>query len=46
MGKSKISTRTRRLTMGAMFTALGVVLLWLGAVIEILDLSLAAIASF
>ncbi len=45
MGKMKISNRTRRLTMGAMFTALGVILLWLGAVVEVLDLSLAAIAS-
>lgn len=46
MGKNKISNRTRRLTMGAMFTALGVILLWLGAVVDVLDLTLAAIASF
>lgn len=45
MGKSNVSSRTRRLTMGALFVALGVVLLWLGAVVEVLDLSLAAIAS-
>lgn len=36
---------TRRLTLGAMFVALSVVLLWLGAVVEVLDLSLAALAS-
>lgn len=45
MGKMNVSNRTRRMTMGAMFTALGVILLWLGAVVEVLDLSLCAIAS-
>lgn len=45
MGKMNVSNRTRRLTMGAMFVALGVILLWIGAVVEVLDLSLAAIAS-
>lgn len=45
MGKSNVRARTRRMTMGAMFTALGVILLWVGAVVEVLDLSLAAIAS-
>ncbi|MBR6709155.1 MAG: hypothetical protein IKL84_05700 [Clostridia bacterium] len=45
MGKSNVKTATRRLTAGALFTALGVILLWLGAVVEVLDLSLAAIAS-
>lgn len=45
MGKMNVSNRTRRMTMGAMFVALGVILLWVGAVVEVLDLSLAAIAS-
>ncbi|MBQ2767343.1 MAG: hypothetical protein IJF49_04605 [Clostridia bacterium] len=45
MGKNRISAKTRRMTTGAAFVALGVILLWLGAVVEVLDLSLAAIAS-
>lgn len=45
MGKNRISPRTRRLTAGAAFVALGVLMLWLGAVVEVLDLSLAALAS-
>ncbi|MBR7184619.1 MAG: hypothetical protein IKD37_03320 [Clostridia bacterium] len=45
MGKSKISARTRRLTAGAVMVALGVLMLYLGALIEVLDLSLAALAS-
>lgn len=36
---------TRRLAVSAMLAALGVVLLWLGALVEVLDLSMAAIAS-
>lgn len=42
---NNIKSSTRRLTLGAMFVALGVIFLWLGAVIEVLDLSLAALAS-
>jgi hypothetical protein len=36
---------TRRLAVSAMLAALGVVLLWLGALVEVLDLSVAALAS-
>lgn len=45
MGKSNVAKKTKRLTVGATLVALGVVLLWLGAVVEVLDLSVAAIAS-
>lgn len=38
--------KTRALTLAAMLVALGVVLLGLGALIEVLDLSMAALASF
>ncbi|MBQ9099271.1 MAG: hypothetical protein IJY50_07570 [Clostridia bacterium] len=37
---------TRCLATSAVLSALGVILLWLGALIEVLDLSMAAIASF
>ncbi len=43
--KNRVSLRTRRLSLGALLTALGVVLLWFGALIEVLDLSAAALAS-
>ena len=36
---------TRRLAVSAMLAALGVVLLWLGALVEVLDLSVAVLAS-
>ena len=39
------SQATKRLTVCAMLSALGVVLLWLGSMIEVVDISLAAIAS-
>ena len=35
-----------RLTISAMLTALGVVILWLGAVVDVLDITMAAMASF
>lgn len=41
----KSRTNTRRLAFGAMLTALGVVLLYIGAVTDILDLTLCAAAS-
>ena len=37
--------KTKRLTTCAMLSALGVVLLWLGALIEVVDISMAVIAS-
>lgn len=37
--------RTKKLTLGAVMCALGVVLLYLGSVVEVLDLSMAAVAS-
>ena len=45
--KSRLSrrVRTKRLTVCAMLSALGVVLVWFGAIFEVLDLSLAAMAS-
>ncbi len=43
--KNRISARTRRLSLGAVLAALSVVILWLGAVIEVLDLTTAAMAS-
>ena len=43
--RTKSGRATRRLTVSAMLAALGVVLLWLGAQVEVLDLSMAAIAS-
>jgi len=41
-----ISERTKKLTLGAVLAAMGVVLLTIGAFIEVLDLSMAALASF
>ncbi len=41
-----ISKRTKKLTLGAMLAALGAVLLLLGSLFQIIDLSMAAIASF
>ena len=38
--------RTRRLAISAILSALGVVILYLGALVEVLDLSVAVIASF
>ena len=38
--------RTRRLSISAILSALGVVILYLGALVEVLDLSVAVIASF
>ena len=45
MGVEKTRARTRRLALSAMLCALGVVILYLGALVEVLDLSLAAVAS-
>ncbi len=42
----KSRKRTRRLAISAILSALGVVILYLGALIEVLDLSVAVIASF
>ncbi len=42
---AKLNSNTRRTALGAMLTALGTVLLYIGAVTEILDLSLCAAAS-
>lgn len=41
-----VSEKTKKLTMSASLAAMGVVLLMLGAFIEVLDLSMAALASF
>lgn len=40
-----ISQKTKKLTLGAIFAAIGVVMLTLGSLVEVLDLSMAAIAS-
>lgn len=40
-----VQNPTKRLTICAMLCALGVVILWLGSVIEVIDLSMAVIAS-
>ena len=45
MNKKDRSARTKRLTVCAMLSALGVVLLWLGSAVEIVDISMAVIAS-
>ena len=45
MGVEKTRKKTRKLALSAMLCALGVVILYLGALIEVLDLSLAAVAS-
>lgn len=42
----KSRKRTRRLAISAILSALGVVILYLGAIVEVLDLSVAVIASF
>ncbi len=41
-----VSEKTKKLTLGAILAAMGVVLLLIGALIEVLDLSMAALASF
>ena len=41
-----ISKKTKKLTLGAMLAAMGAVLLLLGSLFQVLDLSMAAIASF
>lgn len=41
-----ISQKTKKLTLGAMLAAIGAVLLLLGSLFQVLDLSMAAIASF
>lgn len=45
MSKKSKKTDTKRLTMCAMLAALGVVLLYVGSIIEVLDISMAVIAS-
>ena len=45
MGRG-VSERTKKLTLGAVLASIGVVLLIIGAMIEVLDLSMAALASF
>lgn len=37
--------KTKRLTVSAMLSALGVIFLWLGSAVEVVDISMAAIAS-
>ncbi len=41
-----VSQKTKKMTAGAILSAMGVALLFLGALIETLDLSMAALASF
>lgn len=41
-----ISQKTKKLTLGAILSALGVAMLLVGAMIEVMDLSMAALASF
>jgi hypothetical protein len=41
-----ISQKTKKLTVGAILSALGVAMLLVGAMIEVMDLSMAALASF
>lgn len=41
-----ISDKTKKLTVGAVLSAIGVVLLLLGTLVEVLDLTMAALASF
>lgn len=43
--RKRMRTRTRRLTVSAILAAVGVVLLYLGALIEVLDLSVVVLAS-
>jgi hypothetical protein len=45
MGKG-ISKKTKKLTLGAILSAMGVALLFIGSFIETLDLTMAALASF
>lgn len=45
MGRG-VSERTKKLTLGAILASMGVVLLTVGAFVEVLDLSMAALASF
>ena len=45
MGRG-VSDRTKKLALGAMLAAMGVVMLAIGGLIEVLDLSMAALASF
>lgn len=44
--KRGVSEKTKKLTLGALLAAMGTVLLLLGALIETLDLTMAALASF
>ena len=41
-----ISQKTKKLTLGAILSALGVAMLLIGSMIEVMDLSMAALASF
>lgn len=41
-----ISQKTKKLTIGAILSALGVAILFIGSMIEVMDLSMAALASF
>ena len=45
MPKNRSSQATKRLTVCAMLSALGVILLWIGSMIEVVDISMAVIAS-
>ena len=45
MGKG-ISNKTKKMTLGAILSAMGVALLFIGSFIETLDLTMAALASF
>ena len=45
MGRG-ISEKTKKLTLGAVLAAMGVVMLTVGGLVEVLDLSMAALASF
>ncbi len=45
MAKSRRSASTKKLTVCAMLAALGVALMWIGSMIEVLDLAIAALAS-
>ncbi len=45
MGRG-VSEKTKKMTLSAVLAAMGVVLLLIGAIIEVLDLSMAALASF
>lgn len=45
MNRKESVMRTRKLAVSAMLSALGVVILYLGSVINVLDLTMVAIAS-